>query len=111
MNLLTTGLIYTEPPSADTEIKYALVDAKLKAPDLFLLIPPKEDAVTQKRIFNLAKKILRQFKLDGKVSFFVVPANFQKGDTVSQYVLDMFSELSYELPEIKSGYDFLLVRF
>ena len=111
MNLVKKNLIYTESASADTEIKYTLVDAMMKSPELLLLTPPQDDATTQKRIFNLAKKILRQFKLDGKIAYFAVPANFQKGDTVSQYVFDMFPELPSELPEIKSGYDFLLVRF
>ena len=111
MNLLKTKLTYTEVASADTEIKFAVVDAKLKAPELFLLIPPENDAAVQKRVFNLAKKILKQFKADGRVSFFATPDNFKKVDTVCQYVYDMFPAVRDEIPEIETGYDFLLVRF
>ena len=111
MNLKVTKLIYTEPTSADTEIKYALVDAKLENPDLLLLIPPNDDGAAQRRIFNLAKKILKEFKTSGKLTFFATPKNFTDKDTVSQYVNDMFPGLNTSLPEISTGFEFIVVRF
>lgn len=111
MNLIKVKLIYTDTTSSDTEIKYTLVSEKFNSPELLLILPPQDDRVSQKRIFTLAKRILKEFKDSGKISFFATPDNFTKRDTVSQYVFDMFPELRAELPEIKTGYDFLLVRY
>lgn len=111
MNLIKANLIYTDTTSSDTEIKYALVSGKLDSSELLLILPPEDERGAQKRIFTLAKRILKDFKENGKIAFFATPANFSKRDTVSQYVFDMFPDLKTKLPEIKTGYDFLLVRY
>ena len=111
MNLSKVNLIYTDATSSDTEIKYTLVSNKFQSPDLLLLLPPAETLGTQKRVFALAKRILKDFKDKGKIAFFATPDNFSKNDTVSQYVFDMFPEFKEMLPEIKTGNDFLLVRY
>ena len=111
MNLSKIELKYTETNSADTEIKYSVVSSLIEGADLALLIPPADTAAVQKRIFTQAKRILKDFKNDGRIAFFVTPDNFTKNDTVSQYTFAMFPELEENLPSIETGCDFILVRY
>ena len=110
MNLVKIRLNYTDSDSADTEIKYAVVSTKIEDAELVMLIMPDEAPAVQKRIFAQAKRILKQFKEMGKVSFIAAPDNFLKSDTVSQYVQAMFPELISQIPSIASGCEFLLFK-
>ena len=112
MDITKVNLTYTDTASADTEIKYTLVNAGLNAPKLLLLIFPTAEGVgAQKRVFTLAKKIIKKFKDDGKVSFFLTPENVLKEDTVSKYAFDVFPLLKPQLPEIESGFEYTVVKF
>ena len=110
MNLVKVKLQYTDTDSADTEIKYSIVSSGLDGAELLLLIPPEDTAVIQKRIFSQAKRILKDMKQSGKIAYFATPDNFLKSDTVSQYVNAMFPRLKENLPEITTGFDFLLIN-
>lgn len=110
MNLVKIKLNYTETDSADTEIKYAVVSTGIEEAELVLLIMPEETPAVQKRIFAQAKRILKQFKENGKISFMAAPDNFAKADTVCQYVYAMYPSLPPHIPNIVSGCEFLLFK-
>ena len=110
MKLIKIELQYTDENSADTEIKYSVISSMFENPELIILLMPNGADSVQRRIFMQAKRILKEFKSAGRISFFATPDNFIKGDTVSQYVFEMFPELSGELPKIKNGCDFLVIR-
>ncbi len=110
MNLKIIKLQYTDADSADTEIKYSIVSAILEGGDVILLLPPSDTPAIRKKGFNQIRRIAKEFKELGKITFFATPDNFLRSDTVSKYVLAMFPELEEKLPEITDGCDFLLVR-
>lgn len=110
MNLIKINLKYTDTDSADTEIKYAVVSSGFKGAELVLLGMPNETPAVQKRIFAQAKRILKEFRERGKITFLAAPDNFTKNDTVCQYVYDMYPVLREQLPDIKGGYEFLLFK-
>ena len=111
MNLIKIELKYTDTNSVDTEIKYSVVSARLENAELALLILPSDTPAVQKRIFAQAKRILKDFKNEGRISFYATPDNFTKKDTVSQYTFAMFPELDGNLPPIETGFDFVLIKY
>ena len=110
MNFKIINLQYSDIESADTVIKFSIVSAGIEKVDLLMLVPPCNLESTQKRIFAQIRRTLKDFKESGKITFFATPDNFLKSDTIAQYVFAMFPELKENLPEIKTGYDFIIVK-
>ncbi len=111
MNLVKIKLQYTDADSSDTEIKYSVIGSGLDGAELLLLMPPDDTAPIQRRVFSQAKRILKDLKQSGKITYFATPDNFLKSDTVAQYVYAMFPNIKESLPEISNSFDFLLVKY
>ena len=112
MKLKTVKLEYTEAEKSETEIIFNVISSRGEENDLLLLMipnPPDNDRA-QTKIFAVAKRVIKNLHQGGHISYYAVPDNFTREDTVCQYIYNKFPETKDILPTIESGKEFILLR-
>ena len=112
MKLKTVNLEYTDVEKSETEIIFNVISSRGEENDLLLLMMPNpsDNDRMQSRIFSVARRVIKNMHQGGHVSYYAIPDNFTKEDTVCQYIYNKFPETKNVLPVIKSGKEFILVK-
>lgn len=112
MKLKTVNLEYIDPEKSETEIIFSVISSRGEENDLLLLMMPNlpENERHQAKIFTVAKRVIKNLHQGGHISYYAIPNNFTREDTVCQYIYNKFPEIKNMLPSIENGKEFILLR-
>lgn len=110
MKIQNINLENTTNDKVKTEIIYNIVSARTDGLDLIVFtFSDKKSNNDCRKVLHNAQKTIKELYSRGQISYFALPENFEKRDTVCQYIYNKFPEFE-EFIQKHMNERFILVK-